>query len=118
MTATYDLTTDVGRLRLAIGDTDTANAMFSDEELQVFITAAGSWEQAALMAVDGLIAKYAQLVTFALGPRKEALSDIVDHYQALRTNLAAGLAGFIGTDDLSFSWTEEAVSSSTTEYAS
>lgn len=37
MTATYDLGTDIGKVRLLIPDTDTDDALFSDEELQVFL---------------------------------------------------------------------------------
>jgi len=39
--ATYDLATSVGKVRLAIADTDTAGAQFSDEELQSFLTDTG-----------------------------------------------------------------------------
>ncbi len=39
MATTYDLTTAVGQVRLQISDTDVADAIFSDEELQVFLDA-------------------------------------------------------------------------------
>ena len=45
MAHTYDLATDIGRVRLLIGDTDIVpitDAQFSDEELQVFLTMASS----------------------------------------------------------------------------
>lgn len=115
MTTTYDTDTDVGKVRLAIADTDTTDAEFTDEEIEVFISAGGSWQQGCLLAVDALIAKYAKKVTFALGPRREQLSDIVDHYKALRSNLESGLGGEILTEDLTFSWTEE--DTSDTEYS-
>jgi len=115
MTKTYDLDTNVGKVRLAIQDTDVTDAEFSDEELEVLISTGGSWQQGALLAVDALIAKYAKRVTFALGPRREQLSDIVDHYKTLRGNLERGLAGEILSEDLTFSWTEE--ESSDTEYS-
>ncbi len=41
MAHTYDLTTDIGKVRLLIGDRDivpTTDAQFSDEEIQVFLT--------------------------------------------------------------------------------
>lgn len=115
MTTTYDTTTNVGKVRLAIQDNDVTDAEFTDEELEVFISVGGSWQQGALLAVDALIAKYAKKVTFALGPRRENLSDIVDHYKTLRANLERGLAGEMLTEDLTFSWTEE--SDSDTEYS-
>ncbi len=45
MTTTYDVTTDIGKLRLMIGDNDivpVTDAHFTDEELQVYLTLAGS----------------------------------------------------------------------------
>lgn len=41
MAYTYDITNNIGKLRLMIGDTDitpTTDAQFTDEELQYFIT--------------------------------------------------------------------------------
>ena len=37
MTATYVLSTNIGKVRLTIGDTDTSDATFSDEEINVFL---------------------------------------------------------------------------------
>jgi hypothetical protein len=37
MTFTYTLSTDIGKARLYSGDTNSGNAAFSDEELQIFI---------------------------------------------------------------------------------
>lgn len=51
MSTTYDLTTDVGKVRLKVGDTDTAAAQFSDEELQVFIDEAGTVNASAGLAL-------------------------------------------------------------------
>lgn len=116
MTTTYDLSTNVGKLRLAIADKDVTDAEFTDEELDVLIDQGGSWQQGAILAVDTLIAKYAKKVSFALGPRREELGQIVEHYRALRDNLASGLAGEIQTEDLTFSWIEED-SSADTEYS-
>ncbi|KKM04014.1 hypothetical protein LCGC14_1768620 [marine sediment metagenome] len=45
MAHTYDVTTDIGKVRLLIGDTDitpTTDAQFSDEEIQAFLTMASS----------------------------------------------------------------------------
>ena len=115
MTATYDLDTNVGKVRLAIQDTDVTDAEFTDEEIEIFVSTGGTWQQGTLLAVDALIAKYARKVNFALGPRREQLSDIVEHYNALRASLERGLAGEILTEDLTFSWTEEETSD--TEYS-
>ena len=37
MAKTYDSSTDVGQVRLLIGDTDIIDAAFTDEEIQVFL---------------------------------------------------------------------------------
>lgn len=52
MTFTYDLTTEIGKVRLKIADT-VAPAHFTDEELQVFLTEAGSSDYlAAALALE------------------------------------------------------------------
>jgi len=45
MTWTYDITNDIGKIRLMISDNDivpVTDAHFSDEELQAFLTMAGN----------------------------------------------------------------------------
>jgi hypothetical protein len=50
MTITYNLSTDIGKIRLIIQD--TAGAKFSDEELQVFLDSEGSVNLAAAAALE------------------------------------------------------------------
>jgi hypothetical protein len=109
MTFTYVVTTDLGKLRLILGDTGSASAEFSDEEMNAFIAMAGTWQQAAIMGCDALIAKYARLVNLTLGPRSESYSDIVAHYKDLKASLLAGggVAAQITTEGLTFSWNED-----------
>ncbi len=56
MAFTYDVTTDRGKVRLLIGDTDitpTTDAQFSDEEIQAFLDlASGSLLMAASYALE------------------------------------------------------------------
>ena len=55
MAFTYDLTTDIGKVRLNINDkvnTSDAPAQFSDEELQVFLTAGGSVNMGSALALE------------------------------------------------------------------
>jgi len=60
MTYTYlPATTDVGKVRLAIGDTTEATAIFTDEELEVFLAAEGSVSSAAAAALEAWAATYA-----------------------------------------------------------
>lgn len=52
MSHTYDPTTDTGRIRLLIGDTDLTAPLFSDEELDAFLDLEGSVYLAAALALD------------------------------------------------------------------
>lgn len=66
---TYDLTTDVGKMRLAIGDTDMVGkcagakpdgSHYSDKELTFFIELAGSWKRGVSLALRSLATLYAR----------------------------------------------------------
>lgn len=55
MTASYDPTTNVGRVRLLIADTDTNDAIFSDEEIEAHLAMEGnSILYAAALALRGI----------------------------------------------------------------
>lgn len=49
---TYDLTTDAGKVRLIITDTDPANVIFIDEEITAFLELNDGILTAAAMALD------------------------------------------------------------------
>jgi len=59
MTATYDLSTDIGKIRLIISDKDIADCHFTDEELQVFLDSEGSVNLASAAALESWAAAYA-----------------------------------------------------------
>lgn len=59
MTTTYDITTTVGKIRLKIGDKDTDDAFFTDEELTEFYTQEGSINLAAAAALESWASSYA-----------------------------------------------------------
>lgn len=54
MPTTYDLTTDVGKVRLRINDRDVANATFTDEEIQSFLDQEGSVLAASMAALRAM----------------------------------------------------------------
>jgi len=66
MTWTYDITNDIGKVRLLISDTNivpVTNAHFSDEELQYFLTANGDdVNLAAAMALEAWAASFSASV--------------------------------------------------------
>ena len=66
-TWTYDLATDIGKVRLLIGDTDivpTTDAHFTDEEITAFLTmASNSIYLAAAMALEAWAATLTSSMT-------------------------------------------------------
>lgn len=55
MAFTYDLGTDIGKIRLAITDTTEASPVFSDEEIQVFLDESdGDLDKAAARALRAI----------------------------------------------------------------
>lgn len=54
MTWTYDPSTDLGKMRLLIADTDSARQIMQDEDLQAFISIAGHYWPGAAMALDAI----------------------------------------------------------------
>jgi len=55
MAFTYDLSTDAGKVRLKIGDTDAAAYVFEDDEISYFLTAGGSVDGGAIEALRALL---------------------------------------------------------------
>ncbi len=113
MSCTYDVTTDVGKVRLAIGDTACATAQLSDEEIEALLGLVDTWQEAALRAIDTLIAKYAMTsYDVRIGPRAESLSQRIENLRALKAYLAqsygleSALLSTLGSEDLTFSWNE------------
>ena len=69
MAHTYDLTTDIGKVRLLIGDTDitpTTDAQFTDEEIQAFLDMGGS----VLMGAAKALEAWAATITDSLKSEK------------------------------------------------
>jgi len=46
---------DIGRVRFAIGDTDSSSAIFTDELIDGLIDEHGGWQEAAIAAVENII---------------------------------------------------------------
>ncbi len=114
MTCTYDLSTDVGKVRLAIGDTDCTAAQLTDAEIEALLALSESWQEAALRAVDALIARWSSSSTdVRMGPRAESRSQRIEHLRALKAHLVDtfGLVEMVlsplGSEDLTFAWVAE-----------
>jgi hypothetical protein len=52
----YDISTDLGKCRLLITDTDATRPLLDDEDVQAFITMTGHYMPAAAMALDTIAA--------------------------------------------------------------
>lgn len=71
MTTTYDLTTNVGKVRLKIADTDITDAHFTDEEIQIFLDEADD---------DILLASALALESWAASLSESADSEKIGDY--------------------------------------
>ena len=90
MSLPYDISTNVGKVRLIIGDTDATDYVFSDDELNYFLTEnSNNINLAAADALEAWMAKY------ATSPDSEKIGDyaytqkIVDKMNKLRNELRA-----------------------------
>lgn len=51
---TFDPTTDLGKMRLLVSDTDVSRPILDDEDLEAFIAIAGNYWLGAAMALDSI----------------------------------------------------------------
>jgi hypothetical protein len=100
MTFTYDLSTDVGKLRLLIGDTvEDAGALpqgrnFGDHELTFFLTEADNdLKLAEASATEVLAASWSKVADTTMGPLKESLSDVAKAFERRAQVLRAQYGG-------------------------
>ena len=87
MTTTYTLTTTTGQIRLVIGDTDTDNALLTDEEIAFFYSSEGSVTLGAAAASEAIAAKYAANATGETIGDYAYTSKTMDHYLSLAKRL-------------------------------
>ncbi len=88
MTHTYDTTTNIGKVRLYIGDTDitpTTDAQFTDEEIQVFLDMAS---ESILLAASYALESWAATLTGSLKSEKIGDYSYTKDEAAAKTALA------------------------------
>lgn len=97
MTFTYAIATDLGKLRLAIGDETTgqgvkpSGANFTDEELQVFLAAipsGGTWRNAVAPVLRTLANQY------AVAARSTSSQGVSENLTATAAELRAAAAAY------------------------
>jgi hypothetical protein len=106
MAFTYELTTDIGKVRLEIGDTNATSGVkpdglaFDDDELQVFLDAEGHVMRAAARACEVLGRSWATVTDIRIGPRSENLGAVAKTWsdQAARLRATWGDTPSAGTD--------------------
>jgi len=91
---------DTGKVRLAIGDTDSTDKQLYDEEIAYQLTL-GSVQSAAASCARLIAAKYARQMNKAVGPFRIEAAARYDHYMGLAAELesqmaTAGVAAFAG----------------------
>lgn len=93
MAFTYDgtLDTNLEKVRLEIGDTDSTDPQFTDAEINYFLDAAGNVVvDAAIKACEALVAKYSREYDFETDQQKFSRSQRAKAYKDLAAELRAG----------------------------
>jgi hypothetical protein len=105
-TYTYDMATDVGLVRMMIGDTDFAEdqgrkpdgANFSDEEIQALIArAGGNWQRGLILTLEVLANLWGLRADISAGTYREtclatarSIETRIEHLQQRLPDLWAG----------------------------
>lgn len=100
MAFTYDLATDVGKVRFLIPDHDADAYELEDEEIEYFLDGAGTVGAAAVRACRWLARKYAQRASFDADGLQVQHSERAKVYAARAEELARELLGSVGTISL------------------
>lgn len=90
MTFTYNgaLDTDVKKVRFLLGDTVSASAVFTDEELTYLVSANGTLIDAAIGGVDALMARHApSSLTRTVGDLSIQYGGRIQNLESLRRSL-------------------------------
>ncbi len=120
MTFTYVLTTDLGKIRLELGDTSSATGMgvkpdgtnLTDEEIQVWLTREGSVLGAAAAACEALARMWARIADVGIGQRRESLGQVAkawaEQAKSLRIQSGGGGVSFSASLDRTDGFSEHA----------
>lgn len=99
MSFTYNLATDIGKVRLEIGDVTSGKGVRSDasnlndEEIQVLLDREGSVMRATAAACELLARNWAAAADVVTGGGTEIYSRVSDHWAALGKTLRAQYGG-------------------------
>ena len=107
MTTTYDIDTTVGKVRIAIGDTVLADAQFTNEEINHFLSENSSnINMASAAALEAWAASYGQnAASEKLGDYSytqkiiENMLKMAKRYREYETSIPAGAAAEVANTD-------------------
>ena len=106
MAATYDLTTNVGKVRFKLGESAStgvlpdSDARFDDGEIEFMLSEEGDdVNRATAYGFEILAQRWSQVVNIWVGPRREELSAIAERHKASAQALRAQF-GSAATDDV------------------
>ena len=107
MTWTYDPTTDLGKMRLLIADTDSSRQIMEDEDLQAFIAISGHYWPGAAMALDSIATNevLTQKVLTIMGTSTDG-AKVAKELRARAMQLRADFKNFGPTTELGFATAE------------
>lgn len=111
MTFTYDLSTDIGRVRLRIGDraalaSDAETGIRSDEEIQLWIDDEGSWQKACIAWVQSVLMELNTISDFTADWLEVDAQSARESYQSMLAELKIwlGVSGAGNTTTMVPSW--------------
>ncbi len=85
MAFTYRLSTDLGKTRLAIGDTTSEGANFSDEEINVYLTpaiaAGNSYGRAVVQLLRLLANEWTSKASISIGEYRVDYNNVAANYR-------------------------------------
>ncbi len=84
-----DLATELNRLRLEIGDTDSDDYYLDDEEIQIIQSEKTSFYRRAAACCELVCAKVAKEVKYKIGHFSEDANEVFDRYKALGAKFQA-----------------------------
>jgi hypothetical protein len=127
----YDLSTDIGQLRLELGDTAPSDGVrpdgsnFTDSELQHFLSREGNINLALAAACEVLSRMWSVVSSLSVGSRREALSDVAkawsERARELREKYGGGMvpsvAGVIRVDGFSDDVASDDVEAASSEFS-
>lgn len=89
MTFTYTpaAVTDITRVRFWLGDTESAAAIFTDEEITMMISEEGDWQHAVIACIRSIIARISATPDFTADWLKVDQSRALKGYERLLTEM-------------------------------